>query len=788
MANIIIGTSGSISYNIIDNLCYGGSKGSIIINNIVFDNLYPQFINYTVNWTSTNTIDPDQIRDNGRALIDLSSGIYNFTVNSISTSGASLGPYNLSLIDPGAFTVSNIASSSYSCGENGSISVSVSGGSPPYSFNIGGTIINQSGTTCAVDNLEPNIYQVSVLDNNNCIADTTNVGATVSIENQSLNFVDYDSLPPGIRGGYGYLEVIVIGYGPFSFVFNSSGGIETTIDSISSIAYQSSFDPTTNEYVFVFDNLLKTDNYTLTISNSNCNTTTSIYIPDLDIISANLSISPNISTDNFTSRLLLSIFDTIFIPFKHIQENSSLWQLVQQFINTGRIDLKIGDNVVQYSIVRNFLFPDSNNNEIEILRLDNNMQNWFFCFHVAPGIDLATNMNLLNSSLSIIDKRNQIEHRLVFGLEDNRISYEDASLLIGSLIIPGVNTNYYNGNNTHVVVSDIVPQAPSDNDFLIKDIKTRTYLSLYTLGYTTNIYFLENFNVLTQNININNTACTISNDDFQYILNIKKLLLTMNNINNYQKLYTYDNSITNTGSVYVSISGPTSIRQENFLVDNAYNIEYFSFDDKSTQLESFYLNNQKVSGSSITSLAESYMIIRIKDLNNNIVDYVGINESQNIPYSEHFSNALNILQEYNSNIKPLFNYGDILAIVTSLSSSVTESESINISDNTTVNIYNSLPKIIKQSNDLNNTSKIILNTGPGNTSCYLLGPKNYKQEFIGYTIFENVVQGVYNIIGNEDYLLENFLYQNDIRIIVLKNKEYNATINFNSYKNLVFKK
>jgi hypothetical protein len=170
------------------------------------------------------------------------------------------------------------------------------------------------------------------------------------------------------------------------------------------------------------------------------------------------------------------------------------------------------------------------------------------------------------------------------------------------------------------------------------------------------------------------------------------------------------------------------------------------------------------------------------------VDYVTINGSQTTPYSTYFTQALNILQEYNTNIKSLFNYGDILITISKVSSSVTESESTNITNNTTVNIYNTLPKTIKQSNDLTNTSKIILNTAPPNAVCYLLGPKNYKQQFIGYTIFENVVPGVYNIIGNEDYLLENFLYQNDTRIIVLKNKEYDATISFGSYKNLILKK
>lgn len=780
MPNINIGTSGNILYNITNNICNGQNKGSILINNIVFDNLYPQFIDYTVNWTSSNVIDTDQIRDNGRGLINLSAGTYSFTIDSISSSGSMVGPFDLVLVDPDMFMVSDITFLNYSCGSDGSLSVSVSGGIPPYTFEIGGEIIEQDEPYHVSEQLEPGTYDISVFDSNNCVADISSFSLPILIEDYSINFLNYGSLPPDVRNGYGYLEIVLTGKGPFSFNFNSSSNINTSLTLEQSNSRLVSFDAEPNQYIYVFENLLEPDNYTLTISNEFCQIETSIYIPDLQEISANITITPNISTNQFLSRLLLPIFDTIFIPFKHIQENSSLWTLIQQFISSGRVDLKIDNNVVQYSIVRNFLFPDCTNNEIEIIRLDNNPRSWFFCFHVSPGINLNTNISILNSTLSIIDKKNSIDYRLVFGLEDGKISHDDPSLLIGSIIIPGVNTNYYDGKDTNLVVSDSIPEGPSDDNFLIKNIKASTYLSLYTIGYTTNIYFLENFNVLTQNININDTACTISNEDFQYILNIKKLLLSLNNIDNYQKFYIYDNSITNTGSIYVSISGPTSIRQSDILVDNIYSIEYFYFDENSTELYSFYQNNEKVTGPSINGLSESYVIIRIKDINNNFVDNLQINNSQNIEYSQHFAHILNFLQEYNPNIKSQLNYGDILVNITKSSGSVIES-----TGSTPANAIDSLIKVIKQSNDLTNTSTIIVNTSPPNALCYLLGPKNYKQQFIGYTIFENVVPGVYNIVGNEDYLLENFLYQNDTRIIVLKNKEYNATINFASYRNLV---
>jgi hypothetical protein len=158
-------------------------------------------------------------------------------------------------------------------------------------------------------------------------------------------------------------------------------------------------------------------------------------------------------------------------------------------------------------------------------------------------------------------------------------------------------------------------------------------------------------------------------------------------------------------------------------------------------------------------------------------------------------NVKNILQQFNPKIKALFEYGDILMYVPKSSESLSDQ---NIDPNTiptfitptitpnTTTFDNISISTINQSKDLTNTATVSIITDPQNAVCYLIGPKNYKKEFVGYTIFDNVIPGVYNIIGDDSYLQDNSLYQNNTRIIVIKNQDYNINIKFNSYLDKVF--
>lgn len=799
MTVINIGTSGSITYSGTNNFCYDSTNGAIDISSIIFDDLYSIFSEYTISWTSDNyTIDSDQIRDNGRSIISLPNDTYYFTIESLSAS-SSLGPYSVIITSPDQFVITGLKSSSYSCGDNGEILVSVSGGTPPYYFSVGPNSLLENSLEYLATGLIPGSYNISVTDSNGCLASNlTDLSSTVTIKDANFIINDITIFQPQILDSYGKLNISISGYGPFSFSFIGPNNVNYgSLDTTNLINY----DSITNTYYYSFDNSLIPGDYEVSIKNTfGCSTSLSITIPNLNPISVSASIVPNSKSMTITPRLNFPIFDTIFIPFSNIQNNSALWNLIQKFIQQNKVDIKINNHIVAHKISKNFLYPYCiDNNKIEIVRLDNDSNNWFFCFHIAPGIDLLNNIDLINAEIFFINKESNTEYKCLFGLNsDKQISHDYPSLLMGAFFIQGVDTEqFYNGSTLNLNISDIAPTIDSEYEFTIKNISNYIYYNVYNNSYVTSLYFLNNFNVLTENIDINQTACTISNADFQYVQNIKKMLLAINDFNNYQSLYIFNKEfLSNMGSINIYISGhPTALLENDEIVDNTFSIDYFTFDQISDKLYSFYSNNRKIYNTSqLNNIPEGYVIIRIRDINNNKVKNININNSS-IIYDNHFLNVKNILQQFNPKIKALFEYGDILMYVPKSSESLSDQ---NIDPNTiptfitptitpnTTTFDNISISTINQSKDLTNTATVSIITDPQNAVCYLIGPKNYKKEFVGYTIFDNVIPGVYNIIGDDSYLQDNSLYQNNTRIIVIKNQDYNINIKFNSYLDKVF--
>jgi hypothetical protein len=807
MTVINIGTSGSITYSYTGNTCYNLNDGSISISSIVFDDLYSAFTSYVINWSADNyIIDSDQIRDDGKSIISLYPNNYYFIIESLSSS-SSLGPYSINITNTNQFSIVKLKSSEYSCGDNGTILIGISGGTPPYFFNVGATSISQNSTEYLATGLSPGSYDIRVTDNAGCSA--TNLTDYYSdnliiLRDSNFTITDLSITQPLLFDGYGQLDISISGYGPFGFSFTGSDAIN--YDSLNT-TYLTSYDNINNIYSYSFNNSLSPGEYNLLIKNNfGCYSNIPVEIPNLTPITVSTSIISNNKPSSLTSKSVLPIFDTIFIPFINIQENTPLWQLIQKFIQQNKIDLRINNANLSQKISKNFLYPYCvNSNTIEIVRLDNDKNNWFFCFHIAPGINLLNNLDLISSEIFLVDKDNNKEYACIFGLNSiNKISHDYPSLLMGCLFLQGIATEqFYNGcevalNVTNSPASNLIAAQPTDSDiydYLIKDIKNNIYYNIYNNAYITALYFLDNFNVLTQNIDINQTACTISNEDFQYIQNIKKMLLDINNFNNYQGLSIFNpDYISNLGSVTSYIIGNPTAIINNELIDNVFSIDYFTFDKNSDKLYSFYSNNQKISNTTLLdNIPDGYIIIRIQDINNNKPKFININNTS-INYDNHFTSVQNLLQEFNPKIQSLFQYGDILVYVPKAADATNSSATMGNIPTTSAPIVTQTTQetgeipisTISQSQDSTNTATISIITDPDDAICYLLGPKNYKHKFIGYATFDNVVPGVYNIVGDEDYLIENSLYQNNTRTIVLKNQDYNLSVKFHSYLDKVF--
>ena len=140
--------------------CFGGNDGSasVIVNN----GQYGPF-QYELNngGQTSNTV-----------YNNLSAGTYSMTITN------SLGcdtTVTFVINEPSTLSVSNAGITNVSCfgGSDGSVSVSASGGTPPYNYNWGGAFPNNA----TLNNIPAATYTVVVTDNNGC---TANLSLTVS--------------------------------------------------------------------------------------------------------------------------------------------------------------------------------------------------------------------------------------------------------------------------------------------------------------------------------------------------------------------------------------------------------------------------------------------------------------------------------------------------------------------------------------------------------------------------------------------------------------------------------
>ena len=136
----------SVSGTVVNPSCFGGNNGSINIT--VANGVTP----YSYVWSTGAT---NEDRSN------LSSGNYSVTV--FDANGCS-GTRSFTLTQPSAVVVTGVFTNA-SCNTGGSINITVSGGTAPYTYNWGNGIITEDRT-----GLNPGNYVVTVMDNRSCAA------------------------------------------------------------------------------------------------------------------------------------------------------------------------------------------------------------------------------------------------------------------------------------------------------------------------------------------------------------------------------------------------------------------------------------------------------------------------------------------------------------------------------------------------------------------------------------------------------------------------------------------
>ena len=136
--------------------CYESGDGAINVS--VTGGSLP----YTYSWTG-----PGSFSSSDEDIINLDAGDYNLNVTDDNLCAESLGPVTLTQPDILLITIDNIQHVSCNGADDGAISVSVTGGTLPYSYAWTGPGTFTS-TNEDISNLEPGDYDLDVTDGNGC--------------------------------------------------------------------------------------------------------------------------------------------------------------------------------------------------------------------------------------------------------------------------------------------------------------------------------------------------------------------------------------------------------------------------------------------------------------------------------------------------------------------------------------------------------------------------------------------------------------------------------------------
>jgi hypothetical protein len=784
-----------ISFSTTNNICINDSNGLIVIESINFEDSNEAFLyrNYIIIW-SGNFDENTFISTDGSVVENLKNGVYQFKLFSPDSQQESQ-IYTIEIFSESSeIKIKNLKYLDYSCEDSAYIYIEVEGGAPPYTFIAGTNSILSNDNQAKIQNLTNGLYEVSVIDINGC---TVIYDKIIEIKDHTFSSTINNALPPQLLNSYGLLDISVTGKGPFSFLFVDQLEPDKNIyvDTFET-KYIKNIDIENNVYNYFFDDLITPGTYSLTIKNSSdcSNFIDFLNIPNSSPIGVSISLSnsDSFSVPNYSESL--PIFDTLLIPYKFIVNNSELWTYIKDKKIKDKIDLIVNNEKYETTITRNILDKECfNQGDIEILRLGNDPEDWFFYLYISPGINIGSEPELLSSKIQIKTSVNTFD--ITLGLnQDQLIDTNNPSIIIGSFILNDLGySEYHNGGEINVNLS--IPSSFEDQQFNVKNITKLTSLNTYSVGFVTILNFLEQFDILISRININSiSACNLSNEKYQYILNIKNLLKTINNFNNLNSIFIY-NPLDRIyqGSISLDISGNDFFTLfNNETIQNEYFIEYYYIKNDSNLLYNIYLGSNIIENTNIVNnLPEGFYIIKIKDLYKNIVRTINF-QNNFIDYDDHFIKSKKMIQKFNSNLLSSFNYGDILIYIGQEFSSV--------GDNVFEEVINELPgfsspeqpdnvvrfEVIEQTKDNAGTSSISVELLDQEIECQIHGPKNYKKTFNKNTSFTNLIPGVYTILGDEDSLRRASKYQNEIRIFLDKNTNKSIFVSFVSYADFIF--
>ena len=191
----------SYNYTTVDVSCYGFSDGSISID--VNGGTPP----YTIGWDDGA---------NGVLNENLTAGDYSFSLTD--SNGCTFNSNTILVSQPSIIEIEIIETTDVSCfgGNDGSINISVSGGTGPYQF-----LWSNGATSPDINLLTQGNYQLTVTDENSCLALTPMIEIS---EPTSLLANLLNTIPPSCNGlSDGEIDIDIIGgTAPYQFIWSNN--------------------------------------------------------------------------------------------------------------------------------------------------------------------------------------------------------------------------------------------------------------------------------------------------------------------------------------------------------------------------------------------------------------------------------------------------------------------------------------------------------------------------------------------------------------------------------------
>lgn len=760
-----------IDYTINNVTCNGDDNGSISIDTVTLTsgefNLYG--LNYTIDWT--DNIPSENIITNNFVAISLPADTYGFRI--FGNSNYSAWTY-VDVTEPDELSINSITKSHNPCENNSSITVNVTGGTPPYTATYDVLSVTSSGNSILFSGLNINYSSIiSVTDANNC---SVNSDSTIDIEFSSPSVSFLDQSPPRIYDDH--LESFtfsITGAGPFKIIiWNSENGIKqsvyNTIDFFNT-SYITSI--TDNIFSYNIGSLLFPGSYIFDIFDSNnCSITSSeVNAINSNPLSVNIVSTNNNPIDNSFYVTTSTIFDTLLIPYNLLVNNNTILDFIKALNNNDKILLQLNDvEYLQKVIKFNKNKSNYNNNYIDILQLGPTQDLWFFSIQISIGFDYSTITNIFTDNLYLVYNNEQFI--VVPELNNDSSSIK---LIRGSILSPSFNTAQFSKNSKIGLynLENNIYNFLYELDYAQKD----TLYNTYSVGSILCLNILDH-PMLVSNFDISTPSFSASLDKLSYQ---QKIYSSLEYLNNTTKtiLCAATQNFQHNGSINMLISG-------GYITSN-YNISYKYWNESTNTLENIYFNNNILTDSRAFGLKEGIYILRITDIYNNKIKTVN-----SISYDTHYAEAINyinnVLNTTTTNID--FVYGDLLIPIFrySVSSSTIQNNIIGTEPDEVIDPPEPIdlfPDII-DINVTTNTSynnNLLININPNNILCNISGPNGYYKIFSNGTRFNNLPPGVYYINGESSYLSSNYLFNNPTTIYVTNNLEENVNIIFNSYLN-----